>query len=514
MDLADPWPGYSVALRVIIFVIVPAFGAWQVVRLRRALHIFQLEGYKRARFLDWCRRHRRVALFLSATPSKKPLAMTGRAWRLLATSAAASIGIVLAVAAAAHLAGGWPYDIPAWALATVLVFVGAPHLLVAADLLLAPVQGAINAHYVRAARGRLQHVAPSVIGVTGSFGKTSAKFCIAALLGGESAAFPTPGSYNTPLGVCRAVNEGLRDEHRYLVVEMGAYGTGEIRELCDLVEPTIGVLTAIGPAHLERFGSLDAIRRTKYELVESLPRDGLAVMNVDDPEVRSLADATRHVAVARYGLDPAHRPDVTARDVTVTSAGMEMTIADARSNESIRIRTRLLGAHAAGHVLAGVAVARASGRSLAELAAPIAALRAVEHRLQIIEGAGGVTVIDDAYNSNPQGAAAALDVLASMPARRRVVVTPGIVELGEMQFEANRRFGASAAAVADALIVVAPLNRDAIVTGARAAGGADRVEVVDSLAAAQERLKALLRPGDVVLFENDLPDHLESVDGP
>jgi UDP-N-acetylmuramoyl-tripeptide--D-alanyl-D-alanine ligase len=513
MGFADPWPGYSVVLRVILFAFVPAFAAWQVVRLRRALHVFQLEGYKRARFLDWCRRNRRAALFMSSASDKKPLVMTGRAWRLLVASATASVALVVGAPGAAHLAGGWPYDIAAWVVATALVFLATPRLLVASDRLLAPVQSAINDRYVRAARRRLLEVAPSVIGVTGSFGKTSAKFCIASLLGGEGQAFPTPGSFNTPLGVCRAINEGLRDDHRYIVVEMGAYGPGEIRQLCDLVSPKIGVLTAIGPAHLERFGSLDAIRRTKYELVASLPPDGLAVMNVDDPEVRALADATRHVAVARYGLDAAHRPDVTARDLQVTSEGVVMTIADERAGQDIRVRTRLLGAYAVGHVLAGVAVARAAGRPLAELAAPIASLRAVEHRLQIIEGTGGVTVIDDAYNSNPQGAAAALDVLASMPARRRVIVTPGIVELGEMQFEANRRFGERAAAVADALIVVAPLNREAIVSGARAAGGGDRVEVVDSLAAAQQRLRSLLRPGDVVLFENDLPDHLERADG-
>jgi UDP-N-acetylmuramoyl-tripeptide--D-alanyl-D-alanine ligase len=155
-----------------------------------------------------------------------------------------------------------------------------------------------------------------------------------------------------------------------------------------------------------------------------------------------------------------------------------------------------------------VAVALAAGRTLADLGAPIASLEPVEHRLQMIEGAGGVTVIDDAYNSNPEGAAAALEVLASMPGRKKVVVTPGIIELGPLQAEENLRLGERAARVADVLIVVAKENRSAIVEGAQREGGVE-VIAVDSLDQATERLATILSPGDVVLFENDLPDQYE-----
>jgi UDP-N-acetylmuramoyl-tripeptide--D-alanyl-D-alanine ligase len=158
-------------------------------------------------------------------------------------------------------------------------------------------------------------------------------------------------------------------------------------------------------------------------------------------------------------------------------------------------------------VLAGVAVALHTGRALESLKEAIAGLAPVEHRLQLIEGAGGVTVIDDAFNSNPDGAAAALEVLGSMPARRRVVVTPGIVELGELQATANEALGRNAAAVADVLIVVARLNRDALLAGAE--GGRARVVVVDSLDEATKELATVLGPGDAVLFENDLPDQYE-----
>jgi UDP-N-acetylmuramoyl-tripeptide--D-alanyl-D-alanine ligase len=510
MGFTDPWPGYSLALRTILFVGVPLFAVWQFSRLRRALHVFQLEGYKRARFIGWRRRNRRRSLFLSAPPAKKPLVMTGRAWRILGLATVLSLAAILAVSAAAHLAGGWPYDIPAWVVITALVFLGAPEIVVAADWLLAPLQTAINGRYVRAARRKLDRLSPVVIGVTGSFGKTSTKFAIRHLLGSPAEALATPGSFNTPLGVCRTINEQLTASHRFLVVEMGAYGRGEIRELCDLVRPSIGVLTAIGPAHLERFGSIDVIRRAKYELVESLPADGVAIMNVDDIEVRALADAASGVTVVRCGLEPAGAPDVTATEVGVSAEGTVLTVVDRRSGESISARTRLLGSYSLGHVLAAVAVGRAVGRPLKDLHDPIATLSPVEHRLQIVEGTGGITVIDDAYNSNPGGAAAALDVLEAMPARRRIVVTPGMVELGPLQRDANERFGAHAARVADAIVVVATVNRAAIISGAQRGDGGVEVVTVDSLAEAQVRLRDVLGPGDVVLFENDLPDHYES----
>jgi UDP-N-acetylmuramoyl-tripeptide--D-alanyl-D-alanine ligase len=506
----DPFTGYSLLLRVIIFGAMPAFCAWQVIRLRRALHVFQLEGYKRGRFLAWCRHNGRRALFVSSQAAKKPLVMTGRAWRLLILSTVLSVLLILGVAAGAHLGlGGWPADVIAWAMTTLVVFVATPYLLVAADVVLAPVQGAINNNYLNRARTKLDEINPLVVGITGSFGKTSTKFAVAGLLGPPEQTLATPGSFNTPLGVCRTINEALLPTHHYLVVEMGAYGVGEIAELCDFVRPTVGVLTSIGPAHLERFGSLDNIRAAKYEIVEALPFDGVAVMNVDDPEVRRLADVTSHVRVVRYGTRDDANPDITATDVRVTPDGTALRLKVNTTGEAAEVVTKLLGRYSVGHVLAGVAVAMCAGRPLHEVAEAIESLEPVEHRLQLINGAGGVTVIDDAYNSNPEGAAAALEVLESMPGKKKVVVSPGMVELGDLQFDANRDFGARAASAADVLIVVARVNREAIVAGA-GSNGRVRIVTVDSLAEATEELKRFVGPGDVVLFENDLPDQYES----
>ena len=286
MNRADPFYGYSFVLTIIVYVLTPAFLAVQVIRLRRALHVFQLEGYKRARFLRWSRQDWARRLFVRRITNRKPLVMTGRARRLLATSIVLTGVLVVIVAELVHVAAGWPFDVAVWLVAVAACAFGLPYVLLSADVALAPLQGAINRRHLNEASGRLAEIHPTVIGVTGSFGKTSTKFAIAGIVGRNGAALATPGSYNTPLGVCRTINEQLSPGHEFLVVEMGAYGEGEIAELCRFVRPSIGVLTAIGPAHLERFGSLEAIRRAKYELVASLPSDGTAVMNVDDAEVR------------------------------------------------------------------------------------------------------------------------------------------------------------------------------------------------------------------------------------
>jgi UDP-N-acetylmuramoyl-tripeptide--D-alanyl-D-alanine ligase len=436
--------------------------------------------------------------------------MTGRAWRILILALVLTLVLVLVPAALVHLWVGTPFDLITWALSTAVAWIGVPVLLVAADFVLAPVQAAINSAFRSRAQAKLRAVDPLTIGVTGSFGKTSVKMAIAGLVGPVGDAFPTPGSYNTPMGVCRAINEGLLDTHRFFIVEMGAYKEGDVAELCSFVGPRIGVLTAIGPAHLERFGSIPAIRRAKYEIVTGLPRDGTAVMNVDDPEVRDLADSTTSVEVVRYGLDPSGAPRITAIDIETSPGGTRFTLRDEHDLVEVKARTTLLGRHALGHVLAGVAVARVVGRTLEELVEPISKLQAPDHRLKILTGTGGVTVIDDAFNSNPDGAAAALEVLDAMPARRKVVVTPGMIELGPLQPEANEEFGRQAAQTADLLIVVAKVNREAIVTGAKSAVSSAEVVTVDSLEEATAALNKHLSSGDVVLFENDLPDQYEN----
>lgn len=511
MGFDDPFWGYSVLLRTLIYVVLPAFLVWQFFRLRRALHVYQLESYKRVWFFRWCRQNPRRALFLRGFPeAKKPLVMTGRAWRMLLTATVLSGVAILVPAGVVHITlGGWPLDVLTFVVMTVIVFRAAPYILVAGDVAMAPVQAGINRRFLGAATRRLQDVRPIVVGVTGSFGKTSTKDAIARLLGTGGTVLATPGSFNTTLGVSRTINEELRPEHRYFVVEMGARQAGDVAEIGRFVGHRIAVLTAIGPAHLETFGSIEGVRRAKAEIIDTLPPDGIAVMNVDDPIVREIADGLRSRSVVRYGIEDEGRPDVTVKDLWPVERGTAMTIVDRGGGEEMHVKTRLLGRHAVGHVLAAVAVSLAAGLRLLDLKEAVEALAPVPHRLQIIDGTGGITVIDDAYNSNPAGAQAALDVLSQMPGNKKVVVTPGMVELGDLQDEANHAFGRHAAEVADILIVVARLNRAALVSGAKSAGGC-KVIAVDSLNEATDHLRRELSSGDVVLFENDLPDQYEN----
>jgi UDP-N-acetylmuramoyl-tripeptide--D-alanyl-D-alanine ligase len=508
MDFPDPFYGYSTLLNVIIYVLLPLFGVLQFSRLRRALHVFQLEGYKRPNFLRWVRTNPKRARWMSTAPAKKPLAMTGRAWRILVLSVLLSIAGVFGAWAIAHLVlGGWPADVIAYAAALGLTLFFSSHVLVLADWLLAPAQSAINNRYERRARSKLDDIRPTVVGVTGSYGKTSTKFAIEKLVAPEGEVLATPGSYNTTMGVVRTINENLTSDHRVFVVEMGAKQRGDIAEIVEFTRPHIAVLTAIGPAHLESFGSVDNVRQAKYEIVAGLAADGVAVMNTDNPEVRALADDTQRVKVIRYGLEADGGPHLTARDIEITPDGTAFTIFDTRTKDTAQVQTSLLGRHSIGNLLGAVAVALEVGKSLTELVGPIRRLTAVEHRLQIIKGAGGVTVIDDAFNSNPDGAAAALEVVDAMNASPKIVVTPGMIELGPLQAEANERFGEHGGRVADAFIVVARVNRDALVAGATRGGA--QVITVDTLAEAQKAMKPFMTPGAVVLFENDLPDQYE-----
>jgi UDP-N-acetylmuramoyl-tripeptide--D-alanyl-D-alanine ligase len=516
------------------------------VRLIRRLHIFQLEEYLGGRFFrwwladlprslpGWLRLAVASLIALAVLPladappwlaelalagwgvlfgfaflrrrsvaAKKPLVWTARARRLIGlTLILAALVVALVLTPGVLPAVGRPGGL-LLTLGLLLAFDGP--LLVAANALAQPFEASLRAFYRWRAGRRLRQVAPFVIGVTGSYGKTSTKEITAGLLAAQAPTLKPPGSYNTLMGICLTINRWLAPQHRFFVVEMGAYGRGDIRALCQLVRPRVGVLTAIGPEHLERFGSLEAIEQTKYELVEALPADGFAVMNVDDPRVRRLADQTRHVRVIRYGLDPAAHPEVTATEITTGPSGVQFLVR--RGEEQFWVRSRLLGRHNVLNLLAGIAVARELGVSVEQVVAAVATLAPPEHRLQLISTPGGPTIIDDAYNANPAGVRAALEVLQEFPAGKRVLVTPGMVELGPLEAEENERFGALAAAVCDVVILVGPKRTLPIQRGLLGAGfPPERLIVVRSLAEATERLRGLVGAGDVVLFCNDLPD--------
>ena len=530
-----------------IGLIIAALGALVLIagRLHFMLHLFQLEHYEPARLRVWVqRRGARIdrelvigclvaglaltaaaaagvlmlevgviaggwlawrGLQLLRRPQTKPLVFTARARRLFA-AALAIPALLLVLVAVAVIAGA-----PAWTAAVigtaiaVLAVVAAPELLFAADIAVRPIQELDNRRFVRSAQRKLAEIDPLVIGITGSFGKTTTKACVAAVAELRGPAYATPASYNTFLGVVRAINEGLSARHRTLIAEMGAYRLGDVAELCDLVHPKIGILTAIGPAHLERFGSLDAIEQAKGELAEGIPADGTFITTADDERCLRTTERTQ-ARVMLFSAAGAPSADVTAHDIEMAEGTTRFTLR--HGTDEVTVRSKLLGRHNVANLLAAAAVGisldlplDAIGRALSQVSPPA-------HRLApILNRQAGIVVIDDAYNSNPVGAAAALEVLASHEAQRRLLVTPGMVELGDREAEENERFGTQAAAVCDLVVLVGEQRSRPIRAGLTAADFPDdRIHVVANSSEAGALLAKTTRRGDVVLFENDLPD--------
>jgi UDP-N-acetylmuramoyl-tripeptide--D-alanyl-D-alanine ligase len=513
---------------------------------REALHMFQMDSYISGRYLRWlaakplkrlldplapavafvsCLRvESGDALLLLAwpayalfrilkrdrTPPKKPLDMTARARRMLATCR-----VLLAVLALAFLyliAAPLPYmsarhgaaAFPA-SLCSLLLIHLAPFALLAANQIMLPVQAHINRGFIRAAQQKIERLHPIVVGVAGSYGKTSAKYFIDTLLSQKYKTLKTPGNVNTQLGVTRIVNENLTAEHEVFIVEMGAYKRGEVKDVADIVHPSIGIITSIGPEHFERFLTMENIEETNYEVIAPLPPDGLAVFNCESEHCRKLADRTRHVPVARYALAEGSA-DAWAEEIEHTADGLRFTIA-LKDGTRLDAATALVGRHNVQNILGAVLIARHLGVSNGQIVEGVRQLKPAPNRLEVKRGAAGTIIIDDSYNSNPFGAAEALHVLKQFTTGKRVLVTPGMIELGVLQEEKNRELGESAASCCDLVILVGPEQTRPIAEGLRRAGFQDaNLHIVKNLGEATGVLQKILRPGDVILFENDLPD--------
>lgn len=446
-----------------------------------------------------------TVISLARRKYKKPLAWTPRARRIYAAASSLS---VLTSLAAAWVFGRHSAETALYSASTAMLGVYcASHVYMMASLwLLLPVDKAINRKFYNRAASLLQSMPDlKIVGITGSYGKTSTKHYLYRILSEHFDTLMTPGSYNTTLGVTRTVNELLKPYNEVFIVEMGAKNVGDIKEICDLVHPHVGVVTAVGPQHLESFGSIENVCRTKFELVDALPADGLAVVNNDfKPAAKRKVD---NVACERYGIQNTTGVRFTAADIEYDRHGSAFTVRDLRGElPDLRLHTRLLGECNISNLLAAVAVARHLGVPDSKIAYAVEQIEQVEHRLSVKHTPGGVTILDDAFNSNPVGSTMALEVLGKMPGRG-IVVTPGMIELGEQTFELNAQLGDAIARNADIAIIVGQYNRDAIVEGLRRSGmPEERVRLVDSFAEAQAELQPMLRPGDTVLYENDLPD--------
>ncbi len=439
-----------------------------------------------------------AAAVAAAAAAVFPLGMTvlGREVRLRMTRRAITLatvtgGLVVAVVGAVAPFGRW-YAGPA--LAAVVM----PLLVDGAGAITAPIERRIMGRYRDAAAKKLRAIAPRVIAVTGSWGKTSTKQHVADLLRDSASVLASPASFNNTGGLSRTINDLMSPGCEVFVAEMGMYGPGEIRALTDWIVPDVAVICAVGPMHLERAGSIEAIVAAKAEILE---RATQAVLWVSNPLLDELA-SRQSVRVWRVGWR-GEQPSSGSLDVEVAVGDDGDTIEIARDGRVLGTCSKANGVHPENAACA-VAAALVYGLDERAIAARLPALTGPEHRAETARSDAGVFVIDDTFNSNPQGAARALDSLVhAVPEGRRAVVTPGMVELGSEQAEANRKFAARVAEAGATLVVVGFTNRRALVHGAR---GAATVRVRDR-AAARAWVRAELHEGDGVLWENDLPDH-------
>ncbi len=472
-----------------------------------------------------------AALGAALVSTLGPLGLGGRgrtarlAWtRRLRTLAAVTAGLTAGAVGAGAGTGGLAGACAAAALSAI----GMPLIVDAALGITAPLEARLAARHVAEASRRIAAVRPRVVGITGSYGKTSTKGYVAQLLAGRYTVVASPRSFNNRAGLARTVNEHLVPGTDVLVAEMGAFGPGEIAAVCSWMPPEVAVMTAIGPVHLERFGSIEAIVEAKTEITE---RAATCVLNVDDERLATLAGrlsaASKHVVCCS-----ASRPG--SADVAV--------VADA-GTLLLYIGGQLAGRAPApdpmppalSNVACAAGAALALGCTPEELLARLPGLEGAANRLAVERTAGGVTVLDDTYNSNPAGARLALSTLAAVAAGpagpaggdgaaapvvgRRVVVTPGMVELGRMQAGANAELARQARELATDLVVVGRTNRRALLAGATAPPGASaagtgaagaealRVRCVAHREEAVAWVRAELGAGAAVLYENDLPDH-------
>jgi len=467
--------------------------------------------------------------------SKKPLVLTARAKRILTVYLLLAAGLSLLfftatllapkgehfalniemesdslfdIFAFVHLSYDWQTVMGA--LLLIGLVQSSPFLLVLANKILEPYEERVKAGYRDEALLKFAKLQPKTIAITGSYGKTSTKHILSHILAAAAPTLATPGSINTEMGITRVIREALTPEHQFFIVEMGAYGPGSIARLCNLTPPDVGLITALGAAHFERFKSLETVARAKFELAEAVfAKDGIAVVNADAVDKNLLQNRIEAVP-GNYQLVGADT-NMTIEAVSLDKNGLTVTISD-HGDQHI-LKAPLYGRHQAGNILLAAACARALGLPWAAIKGALASVPQIRHRLEVSINSGQPTLINDAYNSNPIGFASALECLDTLVSLggRRILLTPGMVELGEKHAEEHERLGMLAAKHCDIVLVVTPERIPSFMSGLEAANrGNVTVMTFDKQEKAEAWAKRNWEAGDAVLFENNLPDLYEA----
>ena len=458
-----------------------------------SIHMLQLNSYRNDTHIKWLFQNLAKTYFggKSKSETKKPLVYTKRVIRMFVTAFVVYFVIV-------HL-----LIITGWYLAVPALVVLAPLFPLFANIINAPLEKANNRRYINDAK-RIIASRPDLvtIGITGSYGKTSTKYYLHKLLSVKYNVLMTPESYNTTLGVVKTIRNELRATHEVFVCEMGMKWKGDIAELCDIAKPKHAMITSIGPQHLESMKTLENIIEEKFSITDTIS-DGSVFLNYDNEHIRERKIDKK---IVKYGISHS-QVDYEARDIKVSEKGTSFTIY-APGGESAAYETPLIGSHNVQNIVGAIAVSHSLGISLNELVLPVKRLECAPHRLQI-NSAGGNIIIDDSFNSNPVGAKAALDTLKIFDGVK-ILITPGMVELGDKSYDLNKAFGEQAADSCDYALLIGQKQAPPIKAGLLEKGfPEDKVLVFDSFKEGMAFANEIDSSGGkkVILIENDLPDN-------
>jgi UDP-N-acetylmuramoyl-tripeptide--D-alanyl-D-alanine ligase len=505
-------------------------------RLLRYLHIFQQEEYDGRRFINWLfsavavdkKLSAAIVLLIAAAQSmnissialniaiavafiafaaietdprknaKKRLVLTQRAVRILGV---AFLLAILSACIALRMNGEWY-----WIGLVQLL----PFLLVLGNWMLSPYEKSVQNGFRQRAEARLREVNPKIIGITGSFGKTSVKHILGHVLQLNTSALFTPGSVNTVMGITRIINERLDDGCKYFVVEMGAYGKGSIERLCNFTPPDHGILTSIGAAHYERFKDLETVAEAKFELVTAVKQH--AGRMIIDESVLEQNHAKQRINADRQSfviVGDSSEADIRIRSIEQTDKGLNVELEEA--GDTVTLFAPLFGNHHGRNLALAYGLARTIGIDVDRIKTALRSTPQIQHRLEVKTQPSGVIYLDDAYNANQAGFANALDLMQVLRKGdgRRILITPGVAELGEKHDTAHLELGKKAADTVDIAVVIKPERIPTFIEGMHSKPNTPQIHTFDQFSDARAWLDQTARSGDVVLVENDLPDLYE-----
>lgn len=427
---------------------------------------------------------------------KLPLKITARVKRLIITT-----GILYLI----PLGSIFIFDIPKLSFFIYIIFIYLnAFVILLANICNMPIENMVRRYYKNKALKKLKDMKNmKVIGITGSYGKTSSKNVLFDVLDSKYNVFKTPKNFNTPNGMMLSINNYLDKFNDFFIAEMGAFQKGEIKELCDMMHPTYGILTKIGTAHLESFGSRENIQAGKFELIESLPEYGIGILNKDDEYQRNYK-LKNNCQIKWIGIEE-EDVDVRAINIELSPKGTTFDCLFKGDQNIYSFETKLLGKANIYNILASIALGKELGLSMEQLKQGVRKVLPVEHRLEL-KKMGEITIIDDAYNSNPVGSKMALEVLNLMPGKK-IIVTPGMIEMGLEQDEINREFGRQIADVCNEVILVGETQTKPIYEGLMEKKyDKDHIHILNDVKEAFPLIHQFHEKETYALLENDLPD--------